>query len=1125
MDLATPEQILAHLTECAQNHTGESVVGISAPYASAMAQNAELREAFLKADLLIPDGKGFVWGARLLGVPCGDRLAIPDLCERLLEIGAARVWKVFIYGAADEANAAAVANIKARFPGLGEVAGQHGYNQSEAGEAAVIAKLRGEKFNLLIVARPSPDKEKFLARCCREAGVVGLAAGGYVDILAGTKKRAPKLVQAIGMEWLYRLAQDPRNLWKRIGWANTRFAASVLWNWTLGVPRRPWFAQPLLHVVALVAIICLAYARSLNAPYHFDDPEYIQRNTAIRSLSSVNQITVTGRRKLWWYSNALCYKLSELLGAQKQRMSGHLDHWYQKLYYKVVLENFGDHQPNRPDVRIFRAWNIACHFVAVLALYGLLRRCLRARARFADGGEPGPDLRPFAAAAIFAAHPLATEAVTYISGRDNGQGGMFYLLGLYFAAMAFDQLGIAAQTLTPNPSHPSHLGGEGNRWPRWFWPAAFTAMSFGAAMATKESHISFPLAVALIFFTFYRRGPVPDLSVGMLCGMLAAIAAIGWGAAGSRDGYLWASVQLALCCLIGGGILGRRETPPLIPLAPLTRGAGGTMRAIFQTRIGTLWAMLALVVALSVTVLLAFPYANALISGALTGTRGNSYARSLCSQAHALPLMLARTVFPISVTFSPDFNITHSLNIDHEFPTIADPHDPRVLIGAAILFALLLFGLFGAWRGWLGAFGVLLALIAIAPTNSIFERGDIASERNFYLTAAGGACLLAWLAGELARMLVGVSGTPASSRLEAGAPFGAPSPLVEKGMWTLIFSFCIVGPFTAFTIVRNHDWGDPYRLWKSAMERSPDKMRVLYNFGESAKAAKRYDEAETAFTRAIAIGEELSKRGAFRPDEAVDVKCFHLAYARLADVFLLRYIKKNKDDARALKSIKKIYEDGLNRTAFDPDLAFTYAEFLIHIDQGSEAIPMLQRSFNLHTWADQLYVPWGVGELEAALYKSAAEHFQLALKMKDEHSLGFGREIDPDYKAQIYALLGVSRLHLKQRAEAHEALKEAMRIYPEAVLPVLTFAAARNVFLPRQNTGDEFLNTLSVVRRDLLRELRDCVNELLDHPSPSDPPNLIEFKKVFDSELTRYEDWRKHRAEFGFKDDPEESEK
>src|SRR6185369_14533104 len=99
----------------------------------------------------------------------------------------------------------------------------------------------------------------------------------------------------------------------------------------------------------------------------------------------------------------------------------------------------------------------------------------------------------------------------------------------------------------------------------------------------------------------------------------------------------------------------------------------------------------------------------------------------------AVPWMLLRAIVPFG------------LNIDHDFPTLTTISDSRVQIGAAVIAALIIFGIIGVWKRWLGAFGVLLALLVIAPTNSIIERGDVVSERNFYLTAAAGACVIAWI--------------------------------------------------------------------------------------------------------------------------------------------------------------------------------------------------------------------------------------------------------------------------------------------------------------------------------------------------------------------------------------------
>ncbi|HYF52400.1 MAG TPA: WecB/TagA/CpsF family glycosyltransferase, partial [Planctomycetota bacterium] len=897
VDLATPAEIFEHLTRCAQRRRGCAVVGISAPYATAMADDAGLRDAFLSADLLIADGKGFTWGARMLGVPCGERIAIPDLCEQLLAEGNGRAWKVFIYGATEEVNSAACGNVRSRFPQLAEVAGQHGYNQGPAEEDALIERLDRERFNLLIVARPSPDKEKFLARCCKKAGVVGLAAGGYADILAGKTTRAPAIVQACGMEWAYRVMQEPGRLWKRIGVANARFAAAVLWKHLTMRPSRPFWGSRVIQAALIVLALVAAYATSIGAPFHFDDPEYIERNPTIRwragedvsaLATKLSQIEILSHRKVWWLSNAICFKLSDLFGVVREDRL--------KLSNIVV-----------PDVRIFRAWNLACHLIAALALWALLKKCFRANGSLALGkeGQGTPwDLAAFGAAAIFVAHPLCTESVTYICGRDNGQAGMFYLLGLYFAAVAFERMGLGVPPAAP-PSVPG-IEAEARAvkplsWPAWFWPLIASAACGGLAVLTKESHLTFAAAVALLYLCFFRTaGKGSTVSVGLLLGIAASAAVIAWGAGGRWDGYLSTAAQLSILLIGAGAVLGMRHAGPL-----------PAWRRSLTYRVRAAWAFLIAFIGLGAASIIAFPYAYLRVFAALSGFQDSSYVRSLCSQAYAVPWMLLRGIAPFG------------LNIDHDFPTISSFDDPRAQTGAVIIATLVIIGLIGLWKRSLLGFAILLALLYIAPSNSIIERGDIVSERNFFLVAACGAMLMVWLAATLTSWI--------ASRLddasEAAHPQAAKNRslrnLREGGLWAGVLSICVAGPFSALTVVRNADWSDPYRLWGSAAELSPYKLRVLYNFGIASIQRKDYENAETSFNKAITTGELKAEKGLFRPDEAVEVKCFHLAYANLATIYLSRYMKGDRSDATlTVTRVDEIYKRGMERTAYDPDLAY-----------------------------------------------------------------------------------------------------------------------------------------------------------------------------------------------------------
>ena len=1072
VDIASPEEILAYLTACMEQRRGCSVVGISAPYATAMSDSPALREAFLKADLLVPDGKGFTWGARMLGVPCGERLAIPDLCEQLLAYCGAHGLKVFIYGATEAVNAQACENVRARFPGIAVVAGQHGYNQGAAEEDSLIARFRDEQFHLLIVARPSPDKEHFLERCCKPAGVVGLAAGGYADVLAGKTRRAPQWVQSAGMEWLYRTVQEPGRLWKRVGWANARFASAVLWQHLKNPAPRPWWGSRTIQLAAIVLAITAGYVGALNAPYHFDDPEYIQHNPTIRSFKALSGITVLARRKLWWVSNAICYKLSEL---------------------------FGNHRVDSPDVRVFRLWNIACHFIAALALLGLLRRCLRAAGYIPDGpgGRGTPyDLAAFAAAALFAAHPLCTESVTYISGRDNGQGGMFYLLGLYFSAIFFERLAQVPAGLALR---------RASAWPGWIWPFVAMLISGGCAVLTKENYLVMPLSVVLVYFFFFRGNMRRTVSLGLLGGIVVSILILAWAAAGRHDGYLGPAAQLIIVVLAAGGLLGHDAVP-----------SRSGVRALLQRRCTVGWALAIGIAGLSLASLVAFPYAYQRTFAALAGEENSDYVRSLCTQAYAVPQMLLQTVVP------------YRLNIDHDFPSISDPHDPRVLHGALILGALLLLGLAGIYRGWLGSFGILLALLTVAPSNSVIERGDIVSERNFYLAAAGGACVIAWIialltAGIMPRFRAGLKRElPASGR-------GSLAALQEAGLWAGTLACCIAGPFTSYTLLRNQEWSNPLLLWEAARKESPKKIRVLYNLGVTYAALKRYDDADFCFTNAIEVGEYKVENNLFRQDEAVEIKCFHLAYINLANMHLLRYMKSGaQGDYAPLNRIDEIFKKGLERTTYDPDLALAYAQFQHDLGRYYQAVPKLQKALELHTWAEQLYFPLGVALIETGDTAGALQRLTQATQIHERHTLGVEIDQPDENRSDTYAFLGEAQFLSGDSASASASLEKALTLDPHGGILVLQIS--QRIWNPNLrpveiNPPDVFLQALTKTRRDFLMLMRDCDARvrLLNVPTVVRNRTLLEnLHACIETELRRRATIQEKRVKMGFKDDPDD---
>lgn len=183
----------------------------------------ELRRAIESCDLVSADGMSVVWAGRILGIPVPERVAGIDLMERLLGRAAARGWPVYLLGARQSV-VEQVARIEAaRHPGLLIAGYRDGYWSAEQ-EDDVVAAVAATRPALLFVAMPSPRKEQFLARhrdVLEVPFVMGV--GGSFDVVAGITSRAPEWMQRAGLEWLYRLKEEPRRMLRRYLLGNTRF--------------------------------------------------------------------------------------------------------------------------------------------------------------------------------------------------------------------------------------------------------------------------------------------------------------------------------------------------------------------------------------------------------------------------------------------------------------------------------------------------------------------------------------------------------------------------------------------------------------------------------------------------------------------------------------------------------------------------------------------------------------------------------------------------------------------------------------------------------------------------------------------------------------------------------------
>lgn len=177
------------------------------------------RDAYRQACLWLPDGKPLMWVARLLGVRLPEKLSGSDMVPWLSSHAAQKGYRVFFFGGLPGSAEIAAQRLRQRFPDL-RVAGTYcppyGFERDAAENAKAIEAIRAANADILFVALGTPKQEIWLSKHQREIGVpVSMGVGAALDFLSGKVKRAPRWVQQCGLEWLWRLMQEPRRLWRR----------------------------------------------------------------------------------------------------------------------------------------------------------------------------------------------------------------------------------------------------------------------------------------------------------------------------------------------------------------------------------------------------------------------------------------------------------------------------------------------------------------------------------------------------------------------------------------------------------------------------------------------------------------------------------------------------------------------------------------------------------------------------------------------------------------------------------------------------------------------------------------------------------------------------------------------
>jgi N-acetylglucosaminyldiphosphoundecaprenol N-acetyl-beta-D-mannosaminyltransferase len=225
------------LDTCRGDGPARIVLTVNASHLVDMQGNADLREACLAADLVTADGMSIVWASRLLGQPLPERVAGVDLLTHLLRLGEQQGLRFFFLGAKPEVLTRFLSVCRRRHPKL-EVAGwRDGYFTAED-HAAVVQDIAASRPDILFVAMPSPFKDIWCEQYRDKLGArLIIGVGGSFDVLAGVVPRAPSWMQRVGLEWGWRLLREPRRLWRRYLFGNSRFTSLIMRDWLRG--RRP----------------------------------------------------------------------------------------------------------------------------------------------------------------------------------------------------------------------------------------------------------------------------------------------------------------------------------------------------------------------------------------------------------------------------------------------------------------------------------------------------------------------------------------------------------------------------------------------------------------------------------------------------------------------------------------------------------------------------------------------------------------------------------------------------------------------------------------------------------------------------------------------------------------------
>ena len=229
IDNVTVSETISLVSNAIESNTQIHHTVVNAGKIVLMHENPELRNSVIHADLINADGQAIIWASKLLGQPLKERVTGIDLMEKLVELAAEKKFRLFFFGAREEVVSKLVKGYEIKY-GKEVIAGyRNGYFKKEE-ERSIAEQIAQSQANILFVAISSPTKENFLynyKQILKNVNFI-MGVGGSFDVITGYVKRAPLWMQKNGLEWLYRVYQEPKRMFRRYLVGNTKFAFLIM---------------------------------------------------------------------------------------------------------------------------------------------------------------------------------------------------------------------------------------------------------------------------------------------------------------------------------------------------------------------------------------------------------------------------------------------------------------------------------------------------------------------------------------------------------------------------------------------------------------------------------------------------------------------------------------------------------------------------------------------------------------------------------------------------------------------------------------------------------------------------------------------------------------------------------